>query len=73
MHFTSICLFISICVLLFVYSVAQWPGCYWTIMPIVTLTHVNGALALNSLNKNRGDIEEQDKSRLLQQTGEENC
>jgi len=65
MHFTSICLFISICVLMFVFSVALKWGCYLTIMPTVKLTHVNVALALNSLNKNGGDVEERDKSRLL--------
>jgi len=65
MPFTSLCLFISICVLLFVFSVALKRGCYLTIKPTVMLTHVNVALAVNSLNKNGGDVEEQVKSRLL--------
>ena len=34
-------------------------------MPIVMLMHVNVALALNSLNKNGGGVEEWDKSSLL--------
>jgi len=66
MRFTSVCLLIRISVLMFVFSVAQWPGCCWTIMPIVMLPHVSVVLALNSLNKNGGDVQEWDKSRLLQ-------
>jgi len=65
MHFTSIGLFISNCVLMLVFSVALWWVCYLTTTPIVMLTHVNAALALNSSNKNGGDVEERDKSRLL--------
>jgi len=50
---------------MFVVSVALKRGCYWTIMPVVMLTHINVVLALNSLNKSVGDVEEWDKHGLL--------